>query len=206
MNDEELREIEARANAATEGPWEWVTEEYAPDDLNQHGRNLYSPELVTADQTSWVVTTMSKVVVPQPPFGPDDVTKPFRCGQIMTTRSNAAFIAAARTDIPLLVAEVRRLRQLVRAAEDDLSETQAMTTCPDCGVQPGHPHEDGCDVERCSACGRQRLNHEDCPEHDPVFARWSGFWPGSLEADALDIDMNDLHMRGLHKVLFIKPT
>jgi hypothetical protein len=63
-------------------------------------------------------------------------------------------------------------------------------TCPDCGVEPGRPHVEGCDIERCSGCGEQRLScgcfetgrHD---KHDPSFSRWTGFWPGELEAFAL---------------------
>lgn len=38
-----------------------------------------------------------------------------------------------------------------------------------------------------------------------MFARWSGFWPGGLEADALGIDLNELHKRRLNIPLFVKP-
>lgn len=59
-------------------------------------------------------------------------------------------------------------------------------------------------MEHCSACGGQRLQCR-CRAHDPRFARWSGWCPGSLEADALGIDLNDFHSRGLAQTLLIKP-
>jgi hypothetical protein len=78
------------------------------------------------------------------------------------------------------------------------------TTCPDCGAVPGSPHEEGCDVERCSVCGRQRLG-DDCEGHDKYFSRWTGFWPGSLECIALGMDLNALEMSDYPRLFFVKP-
>lgn len=76
--------------------------------------------------------------------------------------------------------------------------------CHDCGAKPGEIHGMNCDVERCSVCGGQRLQCE-CEEHDKLFARWTGFWPGDLEAQALGIDLNTLITSGMYKLFFVKP-
>jgi hypothetical protein len=71
MDEAKLQEIEARANAATPGPWE-------PEHRGVVGNDVFIVEdCVTAGWDAY--------------------------------RANQAFIATARTDVPDLVAEVRRL-------------------------------------------------------------------------------------------------
>jgi hypothetical protein len=73
-----------------------------------------------------------------------------------------------------------------------------------CGAKPGQRHKPGCNVERCSVCGRIKSNC-DCLGHDPSFARWTGVYPGELEAAALGIDANEFERSGLHQIFFVKP-
>lgn len=82
---------------------------------------------------------------------------------------------------------------------------ETIHNCQDCDAAPGRPHEAGCDTERCSVCGGQRL-FDDCEGHDPLFARWTGIWPGQAEARALGIDLNEFYVRGLHLLFFVKPS
>lgn len=52
-------------------------------------------------------------------------------------------------------------------------------TCPDCGVDEGRPHDDGCDVAICPTCGQQVLSHDE--DHLAPQTYWTGFWPGTIE-------------------------
>ena len=85
-----------------------------------------------------------------------------------------------------------------------LDDLKRSVICHDCGAKPGEIHGPNCDVERCSVCGGQYIQC-GCADHDPAFARWSGFWPGSLEAKAIGVDLNDFCSMGFYKIFFIKP-
>lgn len=65
--------------------------------------------------------------------------------------------------------------------------------CGDCGVAAGEPHQPGCDVERCKACGWQAIGC-DCPDDTPSTI-WTGRWPGEVEVEEYGIkDLNELAM------------
>jgi hypothetical protein len=51
--------------------------------------------------------------------------------------------------------------------------------CPDCHVQPGHPHDLGCDMARCPACGIQRIQCDAHADDRTLDARavWTGAAP-----------------------------
>ena len=117
MTPERLDEIEARANAATQGPWEWHPYMGSGATLAKPNRPFHELNILkTTDD--W------------PPVAAD-----------------AEFIAAARTDVPALLAEVRRLQdavERVRALHQDEGPSQ--------GYFPGdrgYGERDHC----CGTCG-----------------------------------------------------
>lgn len=82
-----------------------------------------------------------------------------------------------------------------------------LSNCPACKVAPGKQHKSGCDIEICSACGTQRISCHvisNCKgEHDALFARWTGIYPGRAEADYLGMDLNEFS--SISKAFFVKP-
>lgn len=72
-------------------------------------------------------------------------------------------------------------------------------SCPTCVANIGERHRKGCDIERCTVCGRQRM---ECSAvgahktHKPDRAAWTGYWPGELaclELGWLDQGVPDLN-------------
>ncbi|MFR9778558.1 hypothetical protein ACL02O_21225 [Micromonospora sp. MS34] len=113
ISDAELTEIDTLAQAATPGPWyvrqlddDWAMSLVAVSTVPDTGRGERWPDF---DHREVVAATL----VQQP-----------RYADVADERwdENAAFIANARRDVPRLVAEVRRLRQLLAATSAKLPE------------------------------------------------------------------------------------
>lgn len=95
MTEEELNAIEARANAATPGPW--AAAEYHPKTM------LLYPIGNPATQ--------------------ELLAYPIQGGE--NSQNNAAFIAHARRDVPALMAHIRELQQELAEAYAELNRYQA---------------------------------------------------------------------------------
>lgn len=78
LAEEQLADIEARATAATPGPW--CTD-------------------------SWEIYQGAEYVA-----GAEWIGETCRAGEMDDGRADAEFVAAARTDVPALLAEIRRLK------------------------------------------------------------------------------------------------
>ncbi len=122
MTEKQLRQIEARAAKATPGPWY----AHATDDMYASNALYISVEPGSIDhhdnrhgmeEGNWKQADPGGVVaitLLQSPL--------LACVKSREWDENSVFIAHARTDIPLLAAEVRRLRMRVDGLRRSLKE------------------------------------------------------------------------------------
>ena len=113
-----LNEIEARANAATEGPWEWEGEAKAEWEL---GANSLVPSRRPDDPVLYG-------------YGYD------ASGIEVKTPADAEFIAHARTDVPWLLEQVERrdkALEAVRALHKPVEVEPSETICSGCSTLRG---------------------------------------------------------------------
>lgn len=98
MTDEEMSAIEQRCQRATPGPWHvWPT--------------------VYDGSQGWAI---SHDADGEPAIG----AAPCSLEQLATTAADSEFIAAARNDVPALLAEVRRLRECLARANSTMEQTE----------------------------------------------------------------------------------
>ena len=112
-----LNEIEARANAATEGPWEWEGDAKAEWEI---GANSLVPSRRPDDPVLYG-------------YGYD------ASGIEVKSPADAEFIAHARTDVPALVAALRAVlelhpREVVMAADPEFGQMEDDAICGACIV------------------------------------------------------------------------
>ena len=104
LNNERLNEIEARANAATKGPWK---------------PHLVDGTLVVGNGGGFVAATSNSTKGGSYYWDWEQM------------EANATFIARARQDVPNLIAEVRRLREWLEEmclqAIADFGQDQTLT-------------------------------------------------------------------------------
>jgi hypothetical protein len=115
LSEQEMQAIEERANAATEGPWQVQSLLGEKDGAWYLGARAYRRRDEDLDEPPELA----------PGIYHDDVDviefDEHICGCESTTGTNPSdpeFIAHARSDVPALLAEVRRLNALVQAGRE----------------------------------------------------------------------------------------
>lgn len=104
MNAEQIAEIEARANAATGGPWGIERTDM---------RNWIGPMRRSGTKVAAIIVNIDRVgLVPE---------------ALSRNDNNSDFIAHARTDIPALIAALRAERAKVAAMDQALWEANSKT-------------------------------------------------------------------------------
>lgn len=94
------------------------------------------------------------------------------------------------------IAATRGLFDRCRTCGHALASPLHARPCNDCGVPVGTPHQQGCDVARCTVTGHQRIqcegelhvyNGREYGEHEGACGDdiWTGAWPGVIACAAL---------------------
>lgn len=156
MTDEQLAAIEARAAAATPGPWFW---QFRPRE--------FLARLVSGAPMRPFVMAFGR-------WGMWSAKPLVNVNDVMVSLANhtdhpdAAFIAHARTDVPALVAEVRRLRDRVALLEGEggltlfnLMELHAALRDRARAVVAEDTYTTNAGYQRCRRCS------DDIPHHAP---------------------------------------
>ena len=161
ITEERLAEIEARANAATQGPWEMRTDQ----DNGQGSRE----QLLASNTGEWKVCDSFCIWTPPAATSRGKQRAPNEhehkydptvlagdgwhgSGDLIISDEDAAFIAAARTDVPQLVAEIRRLRDALRSTYRYHYAPEFGGYCWCRGERKNalDPHEDACIAARAA--------------------------------------------------------
>lgn len=152
MTDDELAAIEERASKATPGPWVDLMQTYferCKADKREHGNRWYhgtqrsSCPLLLIVRNDYHGEPIDPLDIPRriDKYDLSDVLSLFWSSLPKRTTTmtegfmrpeDAAFIAASRADVPALIAEIRRLREVERIAQEVLSLI-ARCGCSACG-------------------------------------------------------------------------
>ena len=143
MTEEQLAELEALANAATDGPWTVKKTEFEDAQADAFFDDVYTVEA----KHLWEICDIST----------HERMNEFAVYSREMDRADAAFIAAARTAVPDLIAEVRRLRGLLQRCDPFLEHLLACNWMPpeypcDCGLAKLKAEIGGDDA--VDTCGR----------------------------------------------------
>lgn len=108
ISDKELKEIEDRRNASTEGPWSWsdVKSGSAGDRGTSPDMDYIREHLPAFNQLS--------LGRPYAAIGDGKIVLDIDLDGHLPTQADAAFLAHSKADIQRLIGEIHRLRALVK--------------------------------------------------------------------------------------------